>query len=215
MFDAIARTDFPRRFIRSLTIWLLRSLGFTLVAAIGWLAAPANSHATPIDYIFSGASVNLGGIPETISGSFIVDPASGLQFGANIQLIGAAPFAGVYTVPSGGFPLPSANQIFGFGPGGTLSMHFADDLSTSNNPIASLSLTNNGNVVAGTMPMGAAVPIAQAIIYQLSNVTTTVFNGTRSRSPGSFFTILFPISSTARFSDAGWPAVQRHGSGVS
>ena len=93
MFDAIARTDFPRRFIRSLTIWLLRSLGFTLVAAIGWLAAPAISHATPIDYIFSGASVNLGGIPETISGSFIVDPASGLQFGANIQLIGAAPFA--------------------------------------------------------------------------------------------------------------------------
>ena len=162
-----------------------------------------------------GCIGDLGGIPETISGSFIVDPASGLQFGANIQLIGAAPFAGVYTVPSGGFPLPSANQIFGFGPGGTLSMHFADDLSTSNNPIASLSLTNNGNVVAGTMPMGAAVPIAQAIIYQLSNVTTTVFNGTRSRSPGSFFTILFPISSTARFSDAGWPAVQRHGSGVS
>ena len=186
MFDAIAPTDFPRRFIRSRTIWLLRGLGFTLVAVTGWLAAPAISHATPIDYILSDASVILGGIPETISGSFIVDPGNQTEYGANIQITGAAPFAGVYSVPSGGIPLPSANQVVGFGNGAVLSMHFADNMSTVNNPLASVTITNNGNVVSGTAPTGAAVPIAEAITYTLANVTTTVFNGTPQPVTGFF-----------------------------
>ena len=44
----------------------MKNLRTLAIAGIAALSAPA--YATLIDYIFSGASINLGGVPETISG---------------------------------------------------------------------------------------------------------------------------------------------------
>src|SRR5215813_3937288 len=103
----------------------MKHLRPVLASAAVALAAPA--YATPVDYIISGASITMGGQPETLSASFIIDPAGRIEYGANIQLSGGA-FAGTYTIPSGGFPLPAGNLALGIGPAGALSLRFADNL---------------------------------------------------------------------------------------
>ena len=187
MFDAITPTDFPCRFIRCRTIWLLRSLGFTLIAAIGWLAAPAISHAEVIDYVFSNASAVFNGTPESITGLFSIESVNPLpeEWFAEIRLTGPAPYAGLYSAGlTGNFsqPLPGFNLVIADG----LQIRFANNLSSTANPLAGVELEVGGTIVTGTAPTGAAVPIATPIQYTFSNASTTVFNGTPESITGFF-----------------------------
>ena len=135
MFDAMSPTDFPRRFIRCRTIWLLRGLGFTLVVAIGWLAAPAISRAEVIDYVFSNASAVFNGTPESITGLVSIESINPLpeEWFAEIQLTGPAPYAGLYSAGlTGNFsqPLPGFDLVRADG----LQIRFANNLSSIRQP---------------------------------------------------------------------------------
>jgi hypothetical protein len=182
---AMIPTEVRRRFIGSHTIGRRRGRKLILaVAGTAWLAAPAIAHAEKIDYVFSDASAVFNGTPETITGLATVDPVSRIEYYAKILLTGPAPYAGLYSFVADtvGFPLFASNLIFVQG----LSIRFANDLSLSNNPLATVTINNGGPVVTDTAPTGEAQAVATPITYDLSNVSTTVFNGTPEPITGFF-----------------------------
>src|ERR1700730_14072069 len=92
-------TDLPRPLLAA--IGLLRSLRLTFAAAAtAWLATPTICHAI-IDYEFSNATAVLTCVQESISG-LVSFCCSGTEPYAVIQLTGAAPYAGLYSI----FPPP-------------------------------------------------------------------------------------------------------------
>jgi hypothetical protein len=181
--DAMIPTEFRRR-LRSHTIGRRRGLKLaSAIAGAAWLAAPTISHAEIIDYVFSNASAVFNSIPETITGFAAVDPIVQSEYYAKIQLTGPAPYAGLYGFMStnGSIPLGASNLIVGFG-ASTLSIHFANDLSSGSDLLARVTIDS----VTNTAPTGQAVAVAAAITYDLSNVSTTVFNGTPEPITGFF-----------------------------
>src|SRR5690349_13238264 len=69
-------------------------------AAVPLLASATAAPAAPINYLFApGATVDLGGYTEGVSGSFQYDPTIEKVSGTSLTLSGAGPYSGSYTVP--------------------------------------------------------------------------------------------------------------------
>src|ERR1700730_14476118 len=169
-------TDLPHP-LRA-AIGLLAGLRLTFAAAAtAWLATPTICHAEVIDYEFANATTVLNGVSESISG-LVSFCCSGTEPYAVIQLTGAAPYAGLYSIfPPGDFTGRS-NTFLAEGSGGTLRIRFANDLSFGTDPLASVEITRpGGSVVTDAAPTGVAVAVATPISYVFSNAST-VLKGT-------------------------------------
>jgi hypothetical protein len=98
------------------------------------------------------------------------------QWYAKIQLTGAAPYAGLYSLTNF-LPLGKSDFVFA----GGLGIRFANNLSFAADPLASVEI----NGVTAAAPTGAAVAIATPIDYVFSNASA-VFNGAPESITGSF-----------------------------
>ena len=199
-------TDLPRP-LRA-AIGLLRGLRLTFAAAAtAWLATPTICHAI-IDYEFSNATTVLNGVPESISG-LVSFCCSGTEPYAVIQLTGAAPYGGLYSIFPPGYFTGRSDTFLAEGSGGTLQIRFANDLSFGTDPLASVEITRpGGSVVTDAAPTGVAVAVATPILYVFSNAST-VLNGTPESITGGFtydpLTLVeYPMPS---FSDPVLPAI--------
>jgi len=136
-------------------ISLLRGLQLALVA---WIAAPTDSRATPLSYVFSNASTTLNGVPETITGLFSIDPDPAILIeSAVIDLTGPPPYSGRYVASNVGLFSPNAILAFRFTD--QLTISFANVLSFGDYPLAGVSLTGPrvNPSVADDAPTGFAV----------------------------------------------------------
>src|SRR5467141_3909268 len=165
-------TDLPRP-LRS-AIGLLRGLRLTFAAAAtAWLATPTICRAAIIDYQFSNATTVLNGVPESISGLVSIC-CSGSEPYAAIQLTGALPYAGLYSIFPPGVFTGGSDTVLAFGPGApfgpdTLRIRFANNLSFGTDPLASVEITlPGGSVVTDASPTGVAVAVATPIGYLFS-----------------------------------------------
>src|SRR5271169_5894000 len=119
------RSKFPRK-----SLQLLLPL-----MATAWLAAPSICRATPINYVFSGASTVLNGDTETITGSFTFDTTTDQETSVSITLTGPAAEAGTFT--SGTFTTAGNNQVIAdqvtgmFHGLGGITIEFANPLDQS------------------------------------------------------------------------------------
>jgi len=140
-------------------ISLLRGLQLTLVAvSTAWIAAPTDSRATPLSYVFSNASTTLNGVPETITGLFAIDPDPAILIeSAVIDLTGPPPYRGRYVASNVGLFSPNAILAFRFTD--QLTISFANVLSFGDYPLADVSLTGPrvNPSVADDAPTGFAV----------------------------------------------------------
>jgi hypothetical protein len=117
-----------------------------LAFAAAFIVAPSIASAIPLEYSLDG-STTLNGVTEQITGFFGFDsesdfgiPGFGTQYGTQFTLIGPAPYAGIYFHSLDGVP---ANQITGDNPPGIfLFITFANDLSAADDPLKSVSWTN-------------------------------------------------------------------------
>jgi len=188
--DAMIPTEFRRR-LRSHTTG--RRCGLKLTSAVvgaAWLAAPTISRADIIDIIdygFSDASAVFGGIPETITGIVSFEqfsPGVAQEWFAEIRLTGPAPYAGLYSAGlNGEFTILTSSDTF---IAASLKIRFANDLSLSPDPLASVEIGGVTGITT-TDTTGKAVAVATPIKYDLSNVSTTVFNGTPEPITGFFY----------------------------
>src|ERR1700738_3955036 len=89
-------TDLPRPLRAAIGLLRGRRLTFA-AAATAWLATPTICHAEVIDYEFANATTVLNGVSESISG-LVRFCCSGTEPYAVIQLTGAAPYAGLYSI---------------------------------------------------------------------------------------------------------------------
>jgi len=190
--DAMILTEFRRR-LRSRTTRRRCSLKLTLaVVGAAWIAASATSRAAVIDYVFSNASAVFNGTPESITGIVSFDefsPGLTQEWFAEIQLTGPAPYAGLYSAGlNGEFSIATDPDTF---IAGRLKIRFANNLSFSPDPLASVEIGGvTGTTTTATT--GEAVAFATPITYDLSNVSTTVFNDTPEPITGFF--IYDPLS---------------------
>ena len=106
----------------------------------------------PLEYTFADASTVLNGTPETITGHFGFDPLTLIQYGADIQLTGGGPYAGSYAYDAE----PSAGDfIEAEGPGRFLGISFMNNLSSADDPLASVGILGGP---ADNAPTGLVCP---------------------------------------------------------
>ena len=87
----------------------------------------------PLQYDFVDTSTVLDGEPEEITVDFRFDPSTHIEYGAQIQLTGPAPYAGLY-----GFDdeyLGSEGNVVNFGGFSPTHIVFANPLSLGPDPL--------------------------------------------------------------------------------
>jgi hypothetical protein len=180
-------TDLPR-LLRSTTIGLLRGLRLTLAtAATAWLSAPTVSHAGFIvDYVFSNASAVLDGAPVSITGFVSMVPSLQAELRADIQITGPTPYAGLYQNKDY-LDLPQLDYLGepNLVKAGNLQIRFANNLSSSSDPLVSVEIVTGSGAVVASDPTGAAVVTGGSIGYVFSNASA-VLNGVPQSYSGGF-----------------------------
>ena len=183
--DAMTPTDLPR-LLRSTTIGLLRGLRLTLAtAATAWLSAPTVSHAGFIvDYVFSNASAVLDGAPVSITGFFSMVPSLQAELRADIQISGPTRYAGLYQ-NKGYLDLPQLDYLGepNLVKAGNLQIRFANNLSSSSDPLVSVEIVTGSGAVVASDPTGAAVVTGGSLDYVNASA---VLNGVPVSYSGGF-----------------------------
>jgi hypothetical protein len=139
----------------SLALTSVEINGFTDNAPTG-VATP---NGLPLTYSFVKAFTVLNGDLESITGDFGFDPLSDIQYAANINLTGPAPYAGNYFFD---IELEGPNFIYTDRGGGIfLKISFANDLSSCADPLAGTTYQTPGPGFIGNAPAsGLVVPAA-------------------------------------------------------
>jgi len=133
------------------------------------LMVPGLASASTITYVFSSdASLVIGGDTETIAGNFSFDPATTTESNVSITLTGA--FLTSTFSEAGPLVTSSNDQIYAYVYGSgelfwSMTLDFADPLSTTNDPLSSadLDFLNTGTNEPDLPVTGSAVPSASAI----------------------------------------------------
>src|SRR5271167_540751 len=129
----------------------ITSNGTTVTDSAPTGVAVVTGHA--VDYTFSNASTVLNGTPESITGSFVFDPLTLIEYIAFVQFTGPAPYSGelYYDTEQGYFG--DLINLTGPGPGDT-RIDFANNLSSGTDPLASVNIYYGPSTVTDPAPTG-------------------------------------------------------------
>jgi hypothetical protein len=138
----------------SLASVAITSGGMTVTDSAPTGAVVVTGHS--IDYSFVNASTVLNGVSEAITGGFTYDPLTDIEYMAQVQLVGPAPYAGLYPFDAehlGG----GAGMEFGAGTQ-PAQISFANKLSSDADPLAEVDWSGGGGFVIDTAPKGVVCP---------------------------------------------------------